>query len=84
MSKRLTITFPPGSLVTLHTDAEKSLRIVSRVMIDEDGTEYGLRRGADDVTWHKTSEMEHYTKAKTRVPGFLVPTVKRKTKRCGS
>lgn len=73
MGKGVSITFPPGTLVTLRTDVEKRVRIVSRVALDEDGLEYGLRCGADDTTWHKTSEMQDYKEERPITPGFRVP-----------
>ena len=81
MKKGLSIVFPPGALVTLRTDIEKHLRIVTRVIIDEDGAEYGLRCSDRDMTWHKPSEMLNYVEEKSLTPGFRIPATKRKAKR---
>jgi hypothetical protein len=80
MSDKIVLAFAPGELVTLRTDGDKRLRIVTRVTLDENGMEYGLRCGDHDTTWHKCSEIVGYTEEKARQPGFVQPKTRKRRK----
>lgn len=62
--------FVPGDLVRLRGDVDRSIRIVVRLSVHEDGIEYGVRRGAEDVTYHHSFEMVRARRG--RIIGFVV------------
>lgn len=57
-------------MVYLKTDPEQAQRIVGRLQITQSGVEYGLRRGADDPTWHQACEIDRKPKEKPRTGYF--------------
>jgi hypothetical protein len=58
MSKRVHVAHYIGEVVFLKTDPEQAARIVTRLTISQGGTEYMLRSGAADATWHSAVEIQ--------------------------
>lgn len=70
--KRIHVSHHIGDMVFLKTDPEQSPRIIARMTIAQSGVEYGLRRGAEDFSWHQACEIDRQPKPKNR-PGYHRP-----------